>query len=94
MSDHAHDPEHEAPGEWRKLAFLAAVSGGLGLLSLVAEHFLGARSAWALALVAGSCLAGGWDAAIDGWASLRERRIDVHLLMIVVAVGAWIVGAE
>ena len=39
MSDHAHDPEHEAPGEWRKLAFLAAVSGGLGLLSLVANHF-------------------------------------------------------
>ena len=94
MSDHAHDPEHEAPGEWRKLAFLAAVSGGLGLLSLVADQFLGKGSAWALALVAGSCLAGGWDAAIDGWASLRERRIDVHLLMIVVAVGAWIVGAE
>ena len=94
MSDHAHDPEHAEPGEWRKLAFLAAVSGGLGLLSLVADHFLGERSTWALALVAGSCLAGGWDAAIDGWASLRERRIDVHLLMIVVAVGAWIVGAE
>ena len=94
MSEHAHDPEHEAPGEWKKLALLAAVSGGLGLLSLVAEHFLGERSAWALALVAGSCLAGGWDAAIDGWAALKERRVDVHLLMIVVAVGAWFVGAQ
>ena len=94
MSEHAHGSEHEAPGEWRKLAFLAAVSGLLGLLSLVAEQFLGKDSAWALALVAGSCLAGGWDAAIDGWAALRERRIDVHLLMIVVAVGAWIVGAQ
>jgi Cd2+/Zn2+-exporting ATPase len=94
MSDHAHDPEHEAPGEWRKLAFLAAVSGGLGLLSLVAERFGETGHLWALALVAGSCLAGGWDAAIDGWASLRERRIDVHLLMIIVAVGAWIVGAQ
>jgi Cd2+/Zn2+-exporting ATPase len=94
MSDHAHDPEHEAPGEWRKLAFLAAISGGLGLLSLVAEHFSGAGSPWALVLVAGSCLAGGWDAAIDGWAALKERRIDVHLLMIVVAVGAWFVGAQ
>ena len=94
MSDHAHDPEHEAPGEWRKLAFLAAISGGLGLLSLVAEHFSGAGSPWALVLVAGSGLAGGWDAAIDGWAALKERRIDVHLLMIVVAVGAWFVGAQ
>jgi Cd2+/Zn2+-exporting ATPase len=94
MSEHAHGPEHEAPGEWRKLAWLAATSGVLGLLSLVAEHFLGKGSAWTLALVAGSCLAGGWDAAVDGWAALRERRVDVHLLMIVVAVGAWIVGAQ
>ena len=94
MSDHAHDPEHETPGEWRKLAFLAATSGGLGLLSLVAEHFSGTGSPWTLVLVAGSCLAGGWDAAIDGWAALKERRIDVHLLMIVVAVGAWFVGAQ
>jgi Cd2+/Zn2+-exporting ATPase len=94
MSEHAHGPEHEAPGEWRKLAWLAATSGVLGLLSLVAEHFLGKGSAWTLALVAGSCLAGGWDAAVDGWTALRERRVDVHLLMIVVAVGAWIVGAQ
>ena len=94
MSERAHGTEHEAPGEWRKLAFLAAVSGVLGLLSLVADQFLGNGSPWALILIAGSCLAGGWDAAIDGWAALTERRIDVHLLMIVVAVGAWIVGAQ
>ena len=94
MSERAHGTEHEAPGEWRKLAFLAAVSGVLGLISLVAEQFGDAGHLWALILIAGSCLAGGWDAAIDGWAALRERRIDVHLLMIVVAVGAWIVGAQ
>lgn len=94
MSDDTHDPGHEEPGEWKKLAFLAATSGVLGLLSLVAERFGDAGRPWALALVAGSCLAGGWDAAIDGWAALRERRIDVHLLMIVVAAGAWIVGAQ
>jgi len=94
MSEHAHGPEHEAPGEWRKLAFLAAVSGILGLVSLVVDQFLGNGSHWALALIAGSCLAGGWDAAIDGWAALRERRIDVHLLMIIVAAGAWFVDAQ
>jgi Cd2+/Zn2+-exporting ATPase len=94
MSERAHGTEHEAPGEWQKLAFLAAVSGGLGLLSLVADQFGDTGRVWALILIAGSCLAGGWDAAIDGWAALRERRIDVHLLMIVVAVGAWIVGAQ
>ena len=75
MSERAHASEHEAPGEWRKLAFLAAVSGALGLLSLVAEQFGDTGSTWALILVAGSCLAGGWDAAIDGWGALRVRRI-------------------
>lgn len=94
MSGHSHETEHEAPGEWRKLALLAGVSGGLGLLSLVAERHGEAGRPWELALVAASCVAGGWDAAIDGWASLRQRRVDVHLLMLVVAAGAWIVGAQ
>jgi Cd2+/Zn2+-exporting ATPase len=94
MSEHAHGSDEGAPGEWRKLALLAATSGVLGLLSLVAERFGEAGATWALVLVAGACLAGGWDAAIDGWASLRQKRIDVHLLMIVVAAGAWIVGAQ
>jgi Cd2+/Zn2+-exporting ATPase len=94
MSEHADGPERETPGEWRKLAGLAAASGVLGLLSLVAERLGGAGSPWALALVAGACVAGGWDAAIDGWGALKARRIDVHLLMIVVAAGAWFVGAQ
>jgi len=94
MGEHAHDNGHETPGEWRKLAFLAAASGVLGLFSLVAERFGESGRPWALAFVAAACVAGGWDAAIDGWASLRRRRIDVHLLMIVVAVGAWIVGEQ
>lgn len=94
MSGPAQDQEHEAPGEWRKLAFLAAASGAFGLLSWGAERFGDAGRPWALALAAASCLVGGWDAAIDGWASLRRRRVDVHLLMLVVAAGAWIVGAQ
>jgi Cd2+/Zn2+-exporting ATPase len=94
MSEHAHDHEHETPGEWKQLAFLAAASGVCGLLSLGAERFGEAGRPWALALAAASCLAGGWDAAIDGWAALRQRRVDVHLLMLVVAIGAWVVGAQ
>jgi Cd2+/Zn2+-exporting ATPase len=94
MGEHAHGSDEATPGEWRKLAALAAASGVFGLLSLVAERFGESGRPWALALVAASCVAGGWDAAIDGWASLRRRRIDVHLLMIVVAAGAWIVGAQ
>jgi len=94
MHDHSGEDEHEAAGEWRKLALLAILCGSFGLLSLVVAHFCGDDSSWALLLIGTSCLAGGWDAAIDAWASLKERRIDVHLLMLVVAVGAWIVGAR
>jgi len=94
MSGHAHGTHENTPGEWRKLALLAAASGVLGLLSWVAEHLVGAGSPWALGLVGAACLAGGWDAAIDGWDALRRGRIDVHLLMIVVAAGAWVVGAQ
>ena len=53
MSERAHGTEHEAPGEWRKLAFLAAVSGVLGLLSLVADQFGDIGRIWALILIAG-----------------------------------------
>ncbi len=94
MHDHSGEDEHEAAGEWRKLALLAILCGSFGLLSLVVAHFCGDDSSWALLLIGASCLAGGWDAAIDAWASLKERRIDVHLLMLVVAGGAWIVGAR
>ncbi len=94
MSEHAHGPEATAPGEWRKLAWLAAASGVFGLLSLVAERGGETGRPWALALVAAACVAGGWDAAFDGWAALKQRRVDVHLLMIVVAAGAWVVGAQ
>ena len=94
MSEHAYGSQEAAPDEWRKLALLAAASGVFGLLSLGAEHLDGVGSPWALALVAVACITGGWNAAIDGWAALKQRRIDVHLLMIAVAVGAWFVGAQ
>ena len=37
--------------------------------------------------------AGGWDAAVDTWANLKKREIDIHFLMLVVAVGAVFIGA-
>lgn len=94
MHDHPADHAHEEAGEWKKLALLAGASGVLGLLSLVVSRIGGDNDLWALLLVGASCLAGGWDAAIDGWASLKQRRIDVHLLMLVVAAGAWVVDAR
>lgn len=86
---------NEAPGEWKKNAVLALTCGVLGLAALACGHFWVPPSEWAWcapALLALASLAGGWDAAVDAWAALRERRIDVHLLMLLAAGGAWIVG--
>jgi Cd2+/Zn2+-exporting ATPase len=85
----------EAPGEWKKIAVLGATCGVLGLAALACGHFWAPPSAWAWCaptLLALACLAGGWDAAVDALAALRERRIDVHLLMLLAAGGAWSVG--
>jgi len=40
-----------------------------------------------------SLIAGGWDAAKDAWENLREGRLDVHFLMLAVAIGAVAIGA-
>ena len=81
----------EAPGEWKKIASQAAACGVFGLTALACGHFLPAPHAWSwlsTAWLALACLAGGWDAAVDAWAALRARRIDVHLLMLIAAGGA------
>lgn len=93
MSEPAPGREPDPPGEWRRLACLAVASGGFGLLAWVAERGGGAGSPWSVACLAVACVAGGWDAAGEGWAALRARRVDVHLLMLIVAGGAWLVGA-
>jgi heavy metal translocating P-type ATPase len=48
---------------------------------------------WATGVVFVGCyLAGGWEPAVAGWQALRERTLDVDLLMIVAAVGAAAIG--
>lgn len=37
-------------------------------------------------------LAGGWDAALDTWSLLRKKKLDIHFLMLAVAVGAASIG--
>jgi heavy metal translocating P-type ATPase len=43
-------------------------------------------------VLAGCYLAGGWEPAVAGWQALRERTLDVDLLMIVAAIGAAAIG--
>jgi Zn2+/Cd2+-exporting ATPase len=79
--------------EWRKLAWLAGICGAAGIAGAIAGQVAPslpwlARGFFFLGLVTG-----GWDAAIDTWANLKKREVDIHFLMLVVAVGAMFIGA-
>ncbi len=69
-------------------ALLATLLFAAGLLLRLA----GAPGWLAGVVFAGCYLAGGWEPAVAGWQALRERTLDVDLLMIVAAVGAAGIG--
>jgi Zn2+/Cd2+-exporting ATPase len=87
-ADHVPDEQ-----EWRTLALLALVCGAAGIAGVVAAHFAPGMPWLARGLFILGLLAGGWDAAIDTWANLRKREIDIHFLMLAVAFGAVFIGA-
>ena len=85
----------EAPeeGEWRTLAWLAGICAVAGVAGAVAERLAPGLPWLAKALFLTGIIAGGWDAAVDTWANLKKREVDIHFLMIAVAVGAMFIGA-
>ncbi|MBA3848798.1 MAG: cadmium-translocating P-type ATPase [Opitutus sp.] len=95
--EHAHDGGHGpghggGEGEWRLLGTLTATCGLAGLAGLAAEKS-GAPDWLQYALYGVALVAGGWDAAVDAWGNIRHRRLEIHFLMLSVAVGAVSVGA-
>ena len=91
-------PEEKAAGEseeseWKTLAVLAAVCGVSGAGGWLAEHFAPGTPWLARGFYWAGLVAGGWDAAIDTWGNVRKREIDIHFLMLIVAVGAVAIGA-
>jgi Cd2+/Zn2+-exporting ATPase len=85
--------EEQSEEEWKLMAMQAGICG-LGLIAgwalerwQIGPWWL-SRIGYLIALISG-----GWDAAKDAWESIKERRLDVHFLMLAVAVGAVTVGA-
>ena len=74
------------------MAILAAGCLLFAALGLASELLLHRRDA-ATALYILAYLCGGWDAAGDAWGRIRKGQLDVHFLMLAVAVGAGIIGA-
>jgi Cd2+/Zn2+-exporting ATPase len=79
--------------EWRLLATLAGVCGVAGVAGLMAAHFAPGMPWLGKGLFLVGLLAGGWDAAVDSWENLKKREIDIHFLMLAVAVGALFIDA-
>jgi Cd2+/Zn2+-exporting ATPase len=82
-----------ADQEWRTLAVLAGVCAVAGIAGAVAERLLPDQPWIAKVLFLIGIIAGGWDAAIDTWGNLRKREVDIHFLMLAVAIGAMFIGA-
>jgi Cd2+/Zn2+-exporting ATPase len=79
--------------EWRLLATLAAVCGVAGIAGLAAGYWAPGLPWLSRGLFLIGLVAGGWDAAVDSWANLKKREIDIHFLMLAVAAGALFIGA-
>jgi Zn2+/Cd2+-exporting ATPase len=84
--------EHEQE-DWRWLAVSAAGCGALGIAGFALERWTGVPAGVVISLYVGALLAGGWDAAHESWQNLRSRKLDIHFLMLAVAVGAASIGA-
>jgi Cd2+/Zn2+-exporting ATPase len=85
---HDHHHHHDHADEWKMQLVLAIACGALGLTAAFA-----APAAWRVPVFALSYLAGAWFPAEEVWERLRQRAIDVHFLMLAVAVGAACINA-
>jgi Zn2+/Cd2+-exporting ATPase len=79
--------------EWRQLSLLAAICAVVGAAGALVQHFAPEMPWLAKGLFFAGIVAGGWDAAIDTGKNLRKGEVDIHFLMIAVAVGAMFIGA-
>ncbi len=90
-------PEDEGQGwfseEWKLLALLSAVCGVAGLTAWLLSWSETVPYGVSMGLYLIALTAGAWDAAIDAWSLLRQRKVDIHFLMLAVAVGASLIGA-
>jgi Cd2+/Zn2+-exporting ATPase len=84
--DHDHDHHHEDEWKWQMAA--AVLCGVFGLLAAFVLP-----DGYKVAAFAAAYLAGGFFPAEEVWERLRQRVLDVHFLMLAVAIGAACIGA-
>ena len=87
----SEDDDHSSD-EWKFMAWLSGACLVFGISGLASEYLKAPENA-TLALYLLAYICGGWDAAIDAWDRMRKAELDVHFLMLSVAVGAGLIGA-
>ncbi len=91
--DHEHDHGHaHGEGEWKTIALQAAGCLLAAAAGLTAEGF-GAPGWLVLTCWLAAYVLGAWEAAEETWEKVRAGALDVHFLMLSVALGAAAVGA-
>jgi len=85
----AHDHDE---GSWPLLLGSAIICGLATLAGIITQRFPDAENI-ALGIYLIAYMTGGWDAALDTLDKLRRLRLDIHFLMVAVAVGAAFIGA-
>jgi len=88
VEDHGEEEE-----DWRFLAGMAVLCGLFGTLGFIAQVFFPGPDWLPVTLYLIAMIFGGWDAAKDAGPSLLRGKVDIHFLMLAVAVGASIIGA-
>ena len=83
---------HAEQEEWPLMALLAGSCLFFGLLGLISDLYF-THPFITLGFYALAYITGGWDAALDAWQRLKKKELDIHFLMIAVAVGAALIGA-
>lgn len=83
------EPEHH---DWKLPLALALVCGLGTLAGFITEKWTGQLTWPALTAYIVAYLAGSWHAAEETWELLKKRILDIHFLMLCVAVGAAVIG--
>ncbi len=90
-AEHAHGHDHDED-EWKTIALQAGGCLLAGLAGLAAER-LGAPGWLILVCWAAAYVSGAWEAVEETFEKIRAGALDVHFLMLSVAVGAACIGA-
>jgi len=82
----------ETGEDWKLLAVLAGVCFTFTVAGFLAGQFAPGVAWLGPALFIAAMAAGGWDALVDSIEGLKQFQVDIHFLMLVVAVGASAIG--